>query len=229
MQKILFSLAIIFLSISINGQSKINQTLKKELDSILIEDQKFRELISSELLQTKADSIAASFKIPINELTNYIVKMIPLTDSLNLERVEQIIKQYGYPGKSLVGKGTNEATYFVIQHSNKIDQYLPLIKKAVDKKELAFTLYAMMLDRSLMYNGKEQIYGTQAKGIHVLNKETGKKEFKYVIWPIENNSSVNQRRKKAGFTSTVEYYAKQNLGIEYTVLTLEDIKKMEGQ
>ena len=229
MHKILSALAIIFLTIPTNGQSKINQNLKKELDSIFIEDQKFRELISSDLLQTKADSLAASFKIPTNELTNYIVKMIPVKDSLNLERVEEIIKQYGYPGKSLVGKGTNEAAYFVIQHSNKIDQYLPLIKQAIDKKELAFTLYAMMLDRSLMYNGKEQMYGTQAKGLKVLNTETGKKEFKYVIWPIQNHSAVNQRRKKAGFTSTVEDYAKQNLGIDYKVLTLDEIRKMEEQ
>ena len=143
--------------------------------------------------------------------------------------MEQIIKEYGYPGISLVGPETNEAAYYVIQHSTKIDKYLSLIKKAADKKELRFTLYAQMLDRSLMYKGKEQIYGTQGKGLQVLNKETGTKEFKTVIWPIKDVADVNKRRKKAGFKSTVEQYAKQSLGIDYKILTLEDIKKMQSE
>jgi len=173
MQKLTLGIFILFFSLSTFGQSKINLTLKNELDSILSEDQNLRELISSDLLQTKSDSLASVFKIDKKDLVPYIIKQIPISDSLNLIRVEQIIKEYGYPGISLVGPETNEAAYYVIQHSTKIDKYLSLIKKAADKKELRFTLYAQMLDRSLMYKGKEQIYGTQGKGLQVLNKETG--------------------------------------------------------
>jgi hypothetical protein len=229
MQKLTIGIFILFISLSTIGQSKINLTLKNELDSILFEDQNLRELISSNLLQTKSDSLASVFKIEKKDLVPYIIKQIPISDSLNLIRVEQIIKEYGYPGISLVGPETNEAAYYVIQHSTKIDKYLPLIKKAADKKELQFTLYAQMLDRSLMYKGKEQIYGTQGKGLQVLNKETGAKEFKTVIWPIKDVAEANKRRKKAGFKLTVEEYAKQSLGIDYKILTLEDIKKMQSQ
>ena len=229
MQKLTLGIFILFFSLSTFGQSKINLTLKNELDSILSEDQNLRELISSDLLQTKSDSLASVFKIDKKDLVPYIIKQIPISDSLNLIRVEQIIKEYGYPGISLVGPETNEAAYYVIQHSTKIDKYLSLIKKAADKKELRFTLYAQMLDRSLMYKGKEQIYGTQGKGLQVLNKETGTKEFKTVIWPIKDVADVNKRRKKAGFKSTVEQYAKQSLGIDYKILTLEDIKKMQSE
>ena len=229
MQKLTIGIFILFFSLSTIGQSKINLTLKNELDSILFEDQNLRELISSDLLQTKSDSLASVFKIDKKDLVPYIIKQIPISDSLNLIRVEQIIKEYGYPGISLVGPETNEAAYYVIQHSTKIDKYLSLIKKAADKKELRFTLYAQMLDRSLMYKGKEQIYGTQGKGLQVLNKETGAKEFKTVIWPIKDVMEVNKRRKKAGFKSTVEQYAKQSLGINYKILTLEDIKKMQSE
>ena len=229
MQKLTLGIFILFFSLSTFGQSKINLTLKNELDSILSEDQNLRELISSDLLQTKSDSLASVFKIDKKDLVPYIIKQIPISDSLNLIRVEQIIKEYGYPGISLVGPETNEAAYYVIQHSTKIDKYLSLIKKAADKKELRFTLYAQMLDRSLMYKGKEQIYGTQGKGLQVLNKETGTKEFKTVIWPIKDVTDVNKRRKKAGFKSTVEQYAKQSLGIDYKILTLEDIKKMQSE
>ena len=221
-------LFVMAFSLSSLGQKKINITLKSELDSIYIKDQSLRELISSGLLQTKADSIAESYKIPKSELINYIVKTIPILDSLNLLRIDQIIKQYGYPGKSLVGPETNEAAFYVIQHSKNIDKYLPIIKKATSKNELSFRLYAMMLDRSLMYNGKEQIYGTQGKGFETLNSKTGKKEFTNIIWPIKDAANVNSRRIKAGFKLTIEEYAKQQLGIDYKVLNLDEVKKMQG-
>lgn len=227
MQKMTIGIFILLFSLSALGQTKINLTLKKELDSILLEDQNLRDLISSELLQTKSDSLATVFKINKAELIPYIIKQIPISDSLNLVRIEQIIKQFGYPGLSLVGPETNEAAYYVIQHSAKIDKYIPLIKKVADKKELRFALYAKMLDRSLMYKGKEQIYGTQATGFETTNSETGKKEWKKVIWPITEAGTVNIRRKKAGFTNTVEENAKQ-IGINYEKYSLVDINELRG-
>jgi hypothetical protein len=228
MQKLIIGILILFFSLTSVGQTKINLTLKKELDSILFEDQNLRDLISSGLLQTKSDSLAAALKIDKKELIPYIIKQISISDSLNLIRVEQIIKQFGYPGLSLVGPETNEAAYYVIQHSTKIDKYIPLIKKAAYKKEIEFKLYAMMLDRSLMYKEKEQIYGTQGKFIEVVNNETQKKERKGIIWPIKDPSGVNSKRKIAGFKSTVEESAKQIMGIKYEVLTLENVRELQG-
>ncbi len=60
----------------------------------------------------------------------------------------------------MVDTPANEAAWYIIQHSNKIHQYIDLIKKAADEHELPFHLYAMMLDRDLMDLGKEQMYGT---------------------------------------------------------------------
>ena len=34
------------------------------------------------------------------------------------------------PGKSLVGEPANETAYYVIQHSDKIEQYFPVVEKA---------------------------------------------------------------------------------------------------
>jgi hypothetical protein len=86
----------------------------------------------------------------------------------------------------------------------------------------------MMLDRSLMYHGKEQVYGTQGKGIQIMNAETGKKEFKMIIWPIKHSKNVNKRRRKAGFEQSVEENAKR-LGIDYKPLTLKDVAKMQEE
>ena len=176
MQKIKLGLFFLLFSSSIFGQPKINSVLKQKLDSIFNEDQKWRELFATGLVQTKSDSLAESFKIEKKELFSYVLKMTSLSDSLNIIEIEKVIKEYGYPGKTLVGTETNNAAFFVIQHSKKIDKYLPIIKKAAIKKEISFQLYAMMLDRSLMYKGKEQIYGTQGQIIEGISPLTGKKE-----------------------------------------------------
>ena len=226
MQKIKLGLFFLLFSSSIFGQPKINSVLKQKLDSIFNEDQKWRELFATGLVQTKSDSLAESFKIEKKELFSYVLKMTSLSDSLNIIEIEKVIKEYGYPGKTLVGTETNNAAFFVIQHSKKIDKYLPIIKKAAIKKEISFQLYAMMLDRSLMYKGKEQIYGTQGQIIEGISPLTGKKERVSIIWPITNAENINKKRKEVGFESTVEEYAKE-MGIDYKIYTLEDIQKMK--
>ena len=125
-----------------------------------------------------------------------------------------------------MGEPTNEAAWYVIQHSDDIEHYLPLIKKAAKKGEMPYYLYAQMLDRQLMREGKEQLYGTQAMGYNVLNPATGQREAQPpFVWPIKDAAGVNERRKKAGFPTTVEQNA-ANLGIPYRVLTLSDVEKM---
>lgn len=228
MQRIIFGLLILPWCLFTQGQTTSNSTLKRELDSIYAADQKYRELLFSDVLKTKADSVATLFGISTKELPNYLMHKMQETDSSNLKRIEEILQLYGYPGCSLVGTPTNEAAFYIIQHSPNIEKHLPLIKRAADEKELPFRLYAMMLDRSLMYNGEEQIYGTQGKGIEITSPQTGKKEFKMIIWPIKDPKSVNDRRKEAGFEQTVEENAKR-LGIDYKALTLEDVKKLLTQ
>lgn len=228
MQKIILGLLTLTCVSLSYGQKNINLALKGELDSIYILDQKYRELFSLDILRTKADSIAASYKVSSKDLLNYLIMAMNQTDSSNMARVEQIIRKYGYPGKSLVGIPANETVFYVIQHSKYIDKYLEIIKKAATRNELAFKLYAMMLDRSLMYKGKEQIYGTQGKGFECKNPQTGQTEFKMIVWPVKNPQTVNVRRKKAGFKDTVEVSAK-SMGIEYKVYSLEDFKGMQAK
>jgi hypothetical protein len=222
----LFSLILLIIVAQQAFAQNYNIALKKELDSLYHEDQQWRELISDEIFQTKQDSIAQSLGVPKNKLLVHVLSTMNKTDSLNMLRIDQIIAQHGYPGLSLVGKGTNEAVFFIIQHSNKIDVYLPIIKKAALGGELAFMRYAMMLDRSLMYANKPQIYGTQGKGLSVKDKATGAKKFIQFIWPIQNPAKVNQLRKKAGINTTVEQGATE-MGIAYQVLTMDDVKKMQ--
>ena len=118
-----------------------------------------------------------------------------------------------------------------MQETLNLDQNPPLHKTSVSgstsdkdwtgkKNELPKTLVAMMEDRLLVQEGKEQIYGTQGSGFNTKNGWT------MIIHPIKNPEKVNKLRKKVGFTETVEENAKR-LGIDYKVLTLEDVKKLK--
>ena len=98
-----------------------------------------------------------------------------------------------------MGPGTDRAAWYVIQHSERIDEFLPQIQVAAETGELPYRLYAMMLDRSLMGQGLPQKYGTQGMSYFMNTPE----EIN-LIWPIENPENVNALRAAAGFDQTVE-------------------------
>lgn len=192
--------------------------LKRELDSLYRVDQVYRAALFADNKQHLVDSLAAALHLPAADVPPRLIGLMLQTDSTNMQRVRALIRRYGYPGKTLVGTPTNEAVFYVIQHSNSIAQYLPLIKQAADQGELPFRLYAMMLDRQLMHLGKPQVYGTQGLNYN------GQPPF---IWPIEDAAHVNERRKKAGFALSVEDYA-QRMHIPYQVLTIEQVQQLPG-
>jgi hypothetical protein len=226
MKKRLLLICFIFLYGVSYSQIDINTNLKIELDSIMKSDQILREFVDSETSEGRKKEILKEVGHESDpSFRKNIWLVMKKQDSINLIKIEKIIAVYGYPGKSLVGEPTNESAWFVIQHTSKIANYLPLIEEAAKKGEIPFTKYAMMQDRYLTQKGKEQIYGTQGQGKQIINRETGKKEFFTYISPIQNPKNVNELRKKAGFTSTVEENAKR-MGIEYKVYTLDEIAKI---
>ncbi|OED37120.1 DoxX family protein [Flavobacteriaceae bacterium (ex Bugula neritina AB1)] len=176
---------------------KINRRLKIQLDSVIKLDQVGRknENISEEEQRT--------------------------IDSTNTSFIEKVFKEYGYPGKTLVGEETSKAAGLIIQHSNKIGTYLPLIKEAGEEGELSQTFVAMMEDRYLMNQNKEQLYGTQGKTLNA-----GQKNEIKLIWPIKNADSVNVRREKVGFSKTIEEYCEHLLGTKYKTYTLDEVKQL---
>ena len=211
------------------AQNPLNLRLKRELDSIYTVDQRWRMMLFDQRISRRPDSLARALGVAREELGPIIGRRMAQTDSTNLVRIKAIMKQHGYPGKALVGEPANETAWLVIQHSDDIKQYLPLIKKAASKGELPFYLYAQMLDRQLMRTGKEQLYGTQAMGYNITNPTTGRREVQPpFVWPIKDAGGVNARRKQAGFTTTVEQNAAV-LGIPYRVVTLKNVEKMPKQ
>lgn len=220
---IMKTLLSIFLLCALNApaQQHIDTHLKKQLDSILIVDQQYRGNVEA-ILETNdphiKDSIAKALTISASQVVPYLMELQGNADSTNQLFIENVFKKYGYPGKTLVGVPTNEVAYYVIQHSDKIGKYIDIIRQAGKKKELPFTLVAMMEDRYLMDNNKEQLYGTQG-----WRMPDGKGNMENFIWPIKDPQHVNALRKRSGFKTTVEQYA-ASLGIKYRVVKLSELQ-----
>lgn len=210
------------------AQKAINTALKKELKAILETDQGVREYMDSETTEQRKEALQKQLGYSRELLMKSPWMVMAKIDSVNIEKADRIIARYGYPGKSMVGEPENTAIFYVVQHSAKIEKYYPLIEKAAAKGELPFRLSAMMLDRKLAQEKKEQIYGTQLQMQMINDPATGKKvPFWYVV-PIKDPANVNQRRKEAGFDSTMEDNAKR-LGTVYKPYTYQQLEAIFKQ
>jgi hypothetical protein len=83
----------------------------------------------------------------------------------NAKRLEEIIKAYGLPGKSLVDADGAEAVWLIIQHAISLPAFqrkcLPLLQEASAKGEFPAAYAAYLEDRNRFHEGKPQRYGTQ--------------------------------------------------------------------
>jgi hypothetical protein len=127
-------------------------------------------------------------------------------DSVNLIKVTNIINKYGWPGEDIIGWSGSSTLWVVIQHSTLENQekFLPLMRDAVKKGKARPSQLALLEDRILVRNGKEQIYGTQA-GTDSLGI--------FKLWPIKDERNVNKRRFSVDL-GPLQWYAKQ-IGLSY--------------
>ncbi|MEM1326010.1 MAG: DUF6624 domain-containing protein [Bacteroidota bacterium] len=168
------------------------EALKAELETIHETDQKYRLQI------TQSKTFDAELVAKMNQ-----------TDSINQIRMIEILDEYGWLPKSKIGETAADALFLVIQHSPKtvMRKYMDELKAQAKAGEASKMHAAMMEDRLLMYEGKKQIYGSQATSY--MDGTQG-----YFIWPIKETATVNARRKVAGFSNTIEEYA-ESMGATY--------------
>ena len=182
----------------------VDFALKASLDSIFKLDQKYRSIINAKdpkeraLLMEKyhisEDSIGADFWDKQTQI-----------DLSSIKFLDKVIKEHGYPGRSLVGEVSKDAAAELIIHSNTIGKYLDAVKDAAERNELTYTKAAEMEDIYLVSQQKEQLYGTQTTTLN----------GKDIIWPIKDFESLRYRREKAGFDMTIYEYAKKIFGNDY--------------
>ena len=112
----------------------------------------------------------------------------------NAARLAEIIEQYGWPGRGLVGDDAARAAWMIVQHAiSEPDlqrRVLVLIKEAAASGEAPLWQAAMLEDRIRGLEGKLQAYGTQFDW-----DEQGEMS----PYPaIENPEQVDERRREVG-------------------------------
>lgn len=183
-------------------------SLTKLLEKVYADDQKYRV--------DEWNSTIQKYGTNSEEFLDLIKKMNS-QDSINLAIVSNIIDKYGWLGKEQISEEANHALSLVIQHAPLQSQlkYLPILKEAVKTKKAKATEYALLVDRTNMYQGKFQIYGSQfyydsKSNIHV--------------YPISNEPNVNKRRKSVGLPSMEEYIKMVDTTLTYRLPTTDAYK-----
>lgn len=171
------------------AEAKINQPLKRELAEIMEADQGLRRQIAPtrEKYGLKSPQMDSLWR------------QMQRADARNLPRVTAMIDKYGWPGNSLVGRSGSLTAFLVIQHSNlaTMQKYLPLMRQAAAKGELAKQNLALVEDRVLTFQDKPQLYGSQ----YHYNETTGQPEF----FPIADEAHVDERRASMGLEPLADY------------------------
>lgn len=118
-------------------------------------------------------------------------KQLEKIDTSNLNKMKKIVKKFGWPTISLVGKQVSHFAWLLVQHADKdvdFQEYcLELMIKARESNDVSKANIAFLTDRILVNRGKPQIYGTQ-----FYEYKTGKLLPK----TIRDMNELDKRRKK---------------------------------
>jgi hypothetical protein len=180
-----------------------NEAVRRELLKMGEDDQKRRQDMMDLM-----DRLAGSDSEKVAKRWKQAVERQNELDSRNRQRLDEIVKDYGWPKRSVFGEEASGVAFLVVQHAELDYQkkYLPLIKEAVTQKEARRSDLAMLEDRILTREGKKQIYGTQFR----LNQKTQLME----LYPIEDEENVDVRRVGVGL-EPIAQYVKRAFGMDY--------------
>jgi len=173
-------------------------SLRKEINTIALTDQQLRY----KRAQTNNDSILAVMDRQIN-----------VADLTNLTRAKEIIRQYGWPKISQVGKDGQNNIWLIVQHADQDvlfqKEALHAMEKLKENLELNMENYAFLYDRVQCNLNYKQLYGTQV--VWIGNGEAS------AFRPMEKEYLVDRRRKKIGL-SPLKIYALA-YGFSYSGIT----------
>lgn len=176
-----------------NEEMQANKPYREALLRIGDDDQRYRRMI---------DSVSRTFGWQSSQMGD-LGRQIQSVDSVNLQELEKLITQFGWPTRTMVGKRSCMAAWLVIQHSELPvqEKYLPMIEKAARDGDLDKSSYALLVDRVRMRKGQRQLYGSQ-----IIRDSSG-----VALYPIEDEENVNRRRLEMGMQPIEEYVKRWNI------------------
>ncbi|WP_425586299.1 DUF6624 domain-containing protein [Streptomyces sannanensis] len=119
------------------------------------------------------------------------------------DRLNEIMDEYGWPTAELVGEEAARGAWLIAQHADRqLDVQrcaLRLMQRAVDEGSAGRRELAFLRDRTLVNEGRRQIYGTQIAGV---------RNGSPIPWPCEEPERMDELRQEAGIEPFDEYVAK---------------------
>ena len=201
--KITFSIAALILTLAPSfsaqnvGVASQSEALRRELVKMGEDTQKHRQEMMGMM-----DRLATSDSEKVAKKWKQVVDRQNTLDIRNRQRLDEIVKENGWPKISSFGEDASGVAFLIVQNAELDYQkkYLPLIKEAVTRNEARASDLAMLEDRILTREGKKQLYGTQIR----LNQKTQVME----LYPIEDEERVDTRRASVGLAPLAQYMKK---------------------
>ncbi|MFF5844702.1 DUF6624 domain-containing protein [Streptomyces massasporeus] len=120
------------------------------------------------------------------------------------DRLGEIMDEVGWPTADLVGEDAARAAWLIAQHADRqLDvqrRALRLLEGAVEAGAAGARELAFLRDRTLVNEGREQVYGTQVAGV----RDDGSP----IPWPCAEPDRVDELRAGAGIEPFAEYVAR---------------------
>jgi hypothetical protein len=177
-----------------------NEPLRQELLAMFKLDQKVR-IEALQALHKQGVAVGQTTSLGDPKVLLVVFKQtfsMTVIDDAHRRRLDAIIDEHGWPGKTLVGADGANAAWLIAQHAD-IDRAFQ--KKCLDKieamprGEVEPQHIAYLTDRILVGQHKPQRFGTQMDG-----------QFK--PQPIEDEANVDKRRAEMGLEPLAVYQKK---------------------
>ncbi len=176
-------------------EANYDKPLQKELLQIFKNDQDIRHQYIDSSKKYGYD----------NPIVDSLGKVMVFNDSIDLEKVTNILDTKGWVGADKVGGQANQTLFLVIQHADikTQEKYLPMMREAVKKGNASSSSLALLEDRVALRQGKKQIYGSQ------IGRNT--KTNTYYVLPLEDPDNVDKRRSEVGLGLLADYVKNWNI------------------
>lgn len=181
--------------------------LRKEINLMTLNDQKLRY----QKIQAKSDSERRSINIQISN-----------SDLSNMNRAKEIIKQYGWPKISQIGKDGQNNLWLIVQHADREVLFqkaaLQAMERLLGTNEINMENYAFLYDRVQCNLNYKQFYGTQVEWTN--NGEAS------AFRPIEKEYFTNELRRSIGL-QPLRIYA-LTYGFDYNEISLRQSNERDA-